>query len=386
MGDRVTFSKEDRDLFERLVVALERQAAPKSWVARNATPISVIFSMVGIVASILYSYLQLQESSEQFDKNLQASSRQFDRTMRENQYADIVDGLASSSVAVQVNSIRRLVQYVVEPRNFEDRDLQEQTAQNAAQTLASFIVDESEHPGSEGLSGYRDPQPVVVGRALDQLIKLTGAKRSSSSTDITFPDLAVDLSRGNFHGVNATRFAPKGPFLTVAADFRNATLTDWDLSGVPAPALGSAFFTCANMQKSNLGRADVSAADFTGANLQGADLSQVRNLTSAQLRGALIGPHTKLPPGVKVRGDGWGVTPEGDGFAPSLGCRHLRDSMTNLVPGSGYSSRLPCPGGPRQPFKVRLSHEERAALHLVCQLRIDLNRSRGQATTPVARG
>src|SRR5205823_768463 len=152
-----------------------------------------------------------------------------------------------------------------------------------------------------------------------------------------------------------TRFVPKGPFLTVAADFRASVLTDWDLSGVPSPALGSAFFTCANMQKSNLGTADVAAADFTGANLQGADLSQVRGLTSSQLRGALIGPRTKLPPGVRVPGDGWGVTPDGEAFVPSLACKHLRDMMTNLVPGSGYSSRLPCPGGPPQPFKVQLS-------------------------------
>ncbi len=350
------------DPFERLVAAIEQdlkaQRKPPSWWQRNGTAAAVFVSAAALCATVVLSQRQLNESSEQFEQ-----------TLRQNQYADIVNGLASSSVGVQVNSIRRLSQYVADPDNYAgDRPRQEEAAQNAAQTLAAFIEDESTIPNHEGLSDYRDPYPVVVSRAMRQLIELTTPPEDPRTTH--FPEVAIDLSRGNFHGVPAAGFEPEGPFLAVGADFRGATVTDWDLSAVDGPTLTSAFFTCANLQKSDLGTADVAATDFTGANLRGADLSGVQNLTSDQLAGALVGEETLLPPGIEEPPQpGWGITQYGETFRPSSRCRHLMDRMTNLLAGSGYSSRIPCPKDSRSRWTIRLSDAEQSVLERVCRLR-----------------
>ena len=132
--------------------------------------------------------------------------------MSQNAYSDIVSGMASSSVGVQVSSIRSLVQHVRNPSNFDDNaTLQQQAASDAAQTLTAFIEDESTVPDHEGLTDFRDPQPVVVSRALDQLVELTGLRRGSEDSDeVRFPGADVDVSRGNFHGVYAPDFVPQG--------------------------------------------------------------------------------------------------------------------------------------------------------------------------------
>ncbi len=345
---------------ERLVTAiqndLEEQRKPQKWLPRNATTISVLVSAGVLCATILFSLWQLNDSSQQFEQ-----------TLRRNQYAEIVNGLASSSIGVQVNSIRRLRQYVADPANYEDDPpRQQEAAENAAQTLAAFIEDESAIPNHEGLSDYRDPYPVVVSRAMRQLIDLTTPPDDPGAE--FFPDLAVDLSRGNFHGVPAASFEPEGSFRAVGADFRGATVTDWDLSAADSPTLASAFFTCANLQVSDLGTADVSAADFTGANLRGADLSEVQNLTQEQLRGALVGDETELPSDIEPPRRGWGITQVGETFEPSPRCRDLMDRMTNLLSGAGYSRRIPCPEERRR-WTIRLSQPEQLALERACRLR-----------------
>ncbi len=277
MAGRDGLSSEDHALLARLVEALERSLQQPSqrrgfW-ERYATPVTVALSAVGIGVTIWISQGQLNTSREQFDDNQQASAAQFERTLRQNQYSDIVGGRPALRSPYRSNSIRRLVQYVVEPKNFETTELQEQAAVNAAQTLAAFIEDESSETGREGLTDYRDPQPVVVGRAVDQLFELTGLAHDADDDTVSFPQLSVDLTRGNFHGVGVSDFAPSGSFLAIAADFRAATVTGWDLAAVEQPSLSSAFFTCANMQSSKFGTSNVAAADFTGANLRGADLS-----------------------------------------------------------------------------------------------------------------
>lgn len=353
----------DEDPFERLVTAIERdleeQRKPHPRWQQLLTPVTVALSAIGLGWTIWSSEQQSRGAAEQFDQ-----------TLRQNQYADIVNGLASPSVGVQVNSIRRLRQYVADPANYAGDAQQQEAAQNAAQTLAAFIEDESRIPGHEGLSDYRDPYPVVVSRAMRQLVELTTPPPESELDATHFPDVALDLSRGNFHGVPAAGFEPEGPFLAVAADFRGATVTDWDLTAVDEPTLASAFFTCANLQTSDLGTADVAGADFTGANLRGADLTWVRNLTSEQLSGALVGEETKLPPGVEAPPQpGWGIVQDGDTFRPSPRCRHLMDQMTHLLAGSGYSSRIPCPSDTQTRWTIRLSDAEQSALEQVCRLR-----------------
>jgi len=372
MGDGDRSGRMERRVraLEALAAAAQDQVAeqqkPKNWWERNGTPATVIVSAVAVCVTVGVAAWQNIRSTDQFEQ-----------TLRQNQYANIVDGLASSSVGVQVNSMRRMRQYVADPGNYEDDPAQQAAdAKNAAQTLAAFIEDESTIPNHEGLSDYRDPQPVVVSRAMRQLIDLTAPPAGEDGT--AFPHVAIDLSRGNFHGVAAAKFKPEGAFLAVAADFREATVTDWNLSAVPEPDLSNAFFTCANMQKSDLGTANVSGTDFTGANLRSADLTGVQNLTQKQLRGALVGPDTELPSDVEPPGRGWGIDKYGETFGASPRCRHLMDRMTNLLAGAGYSSRLPCPSRKPPRWAIRLSPPEQKALKRTCDLRTPLGRPKGQ--------
>ncbi|MFC4784334.1 pentapeptide repeat-containing protein [Nocardioides sp. MAHUQ-72] len=353
--------EEQRALLERLVAALERdveeRAKPKGAWERWATPATVVVGALAVCATVWGAQRQVSSSSDQFEQ-----------TVRQQQYSDIVDGLASTSVGVQVNSIRRLVHYVDEPENFDSAGMQQEAEVNAAQTLTAFIEDESTVPGHDGLTSFRDPQPVVVSRAMTQLMELTGRQQDG---DVEVPAIAVDVSRGNFHGVAISDFRPEGSFRAVAADFRGAAVAGWDLTHAPqAPDLRNAMFTCADLQTSNLGTADVSGTDFTGANLRGADLSMVQHLTSNQLAGVLTGPETRLPPQVDPPpGPAWGVRTRGEHFVASPACRFLMDRMTNLVPGAGFSSRLPCPAAAPSRWPVRLSPPEHAALDRVCRLR-----------------
>jgi len=348
-------------LLHRLVTALEDDAPRHSrferWgkaAAAFATPITIVLSAIGIVVTIFLTSAQLD-----------ASSHQFDRTWRQSQYSDIVDGLASSSVGVQVNSIRRLVQYVADKRNFENDDAQQAAAQNAAQTLAAFMTDESQLAGDDGLSNYRDPQPVVVSRAFTQLDDLLDTGLS----------VALDLSKGNFHGVYEPRLRPTSLFLVVGADFREATLSQLDLTRVPNAQLQDAFFTCSDLQGAKLGNADVSGADFTGANLGAANLSHVRGLTSAQLSGARVGPVTRLPKGVHGPPQpSWGVEDDAN-FGPTDACKKLVEAMTHLLAGTGYSDRLPCPAVHGSRWRVRLSWVEDDARQRVCSFRARMNHS-----------
>ena len=356
-------------LLHRLVTGLEADAPQQSriekWGKTWGTPSAIVASAVTIVVTIVLAAIQLHNSSEQFDRTVRQSSEQFDRTARQSQYSDIVAGLASSSVGVQVNSIRRLVQYVADEDNFEDDHAQEAAAQNAAQTLAAFITDESQLSGEAGLSNYRDPQPIVVSRAFTQLDDLLDTGLS----------VALDLSKGNFHGVYQPRLRPTSSFLIVGADFREATLKELDLTMVKSPQLQSAFFTCADLQSAKLGSANVSAADFTGANLGNADLSHVQGLTSAQLSGARVGPATELPKGVHAPPQpSWGVEDDAN-FGPTDACKKLVEGMTHVLAGTGYADRLPCTHADRSPWPVRLSSVEDDARQRVCTFRDRMNHS-----------
>ena len=139
-----------------------------------------------------------------------------------------------------------------------------------------------------------------------------------------------------------------------------------------SPRLSSAFFTCADLQQSDLGEADVTASDFTGANLRGADLSKVTGLTSEQLGGALIGPETDLPQNVQAPPQpGWGIVQNGDAFSPVPCLPFLVDRMTDLLPGSGYSSRLPC-GDDRSQWPVRLEPSSKPRCTAYASYALDL--------------
>jgi hypothetical protein len=81
----------------------------------------------------------------------------------------------------------------------------------------------------------------------------------------------------------------------MAADLSNARLEGADLGG-------------ANLTHANLDQADLRDARLDGATLSGAQLAQARNLTQAQLEGAVGDEHAALPAGL-VRPTGWHKAP-----------------------------------------------------------------------------
>jgi hypothetical protein len=198
-------------------------------------------------------------------------------------------------------------------------------ARDAIQVLTAFIEDLST-PTSNGLPDYLSPEPVVVSRAMTQLRKLT--------SDATLGVHTADISRANLHGISLPNYRPQGALLAVAADFRRANLHGLVLS-TDSNSFRRAFLTCTDLSGSTLVNADLQYADLSGADLRGADLGHTRNLTSAQLTGAMVNAHTVLPPGVTAATTRWGI------HAPK--CATSVNQMTGMIAGQGYDPELPCP-------------------------------------------
>lgn len=290
--------KSEHDLRER-EIDQNRRLANRSTVVSG---LSVLVATAAIVWSVLSTSANGREST------------------RQATYHDLISGLGSTSAAVQTGSMRTLVEYVRDEGNYAgDSAKQQRGAEDAMAILRSFIEDESIPVGRGGLADYQSPQPLVVPEAL-RSIKAIAENRA-------FRPIAVDVSRGNFHGVSFANFSPLGGFLAVGADFRRANLSHLDLEKHGAD-LRYAFFTCANLSDAKLGATSMMGTDLTGADLSGADLSNVTGLTTQQLHGATASKDTKLPKGVRISGNQWGST--------SSSCSTLVNHMTAMRAGQGF--------------------------------------------------
>ena len=279
---------------------------------------SVLLSAVALVTTVVMQERQSQRAAEQTRLNLQR-----------DEYAQIVSGLSSSSVAVQDSSMRRLVTYVQNPANYPSSEARAEGVANAIHTLTAFIIDESIRSRRRpGLNPYQNPQPIIVPRAMQRLTDLTSDPEGA---------VVVDVGGSDLHGATIRDWRPTAHVVASGADFRRATLSGLDLTAEQVPSsLNSAFFTCATLTDAKLGNANLAGADLTGADLTGANLSQVTGLEPEQLSGATITSTTWLPRGVSVpRSSGWGTT--------SDQCRTIVNDMTGMRGAQGYTSRLPCP-------------------------------------------
>jgi len=225
--------------------------------------------------------------------------------------------------------MRRLVDYTLSDSNFASNpSRQEQAFKLALNTLTAFIVDESLKDGSEGLSAYYDPQPIIVPRAMSALKELTSDPMSRSVADFSGADL---------HGASLRDFAPTTHVYAVNVDLRRATLSGLDLTkeGI-ASTLRSSFLTCASLVDAKFGQANLAGTDFTGADLSGADLSMATGLSPEQIRGATISSATRLATGMdSTPRAGWGLS--------SDQCYELVNKMTGMRGAQGYTPRIPCP-------------------------------------------
>ena len=161
-----------------------------------------------------------------------------------------------------------------------------------------------------------------------------------------FPDLAIDLSRGNFHGVPAASFEPEGSFRAVGADFRGATVTDWDLSAADESHPRERLLHV---------RQPAGVRPRYGRRL-GRRLHRGQPAGRRPVRGAephpgaaprcARGGRDRAPVGHRHRPGEAGASPRSARpSSPPPRCRDLMDRMTNLLSGAGYSRRDPVPGG-----------------------------------------
>lgn len=275
---------------------------------------------------MLSNFFTMVWSVTSFKDQTAMSGAQFTKTSKDAEYRSIVEGLASSSAAVQTSSMLALVQFVQGASNFDgDRHLQAQQATNAIQTLMAFI-EENSVDTSSGLTNYGSPQPIVLSRAMHRLREL-----------MQDPDLgenAADISRANLHGIYLPNFKPNGSLNAVGVDLRRAVLSGMDLTRLKSVNLSFGFLTCADLTRAHFGRTDLQGTDLAGADLSGADLSRVTHLAPGQVVGATTDVQTRLP-FPRTTQPGWGQA--------SAKCIQTVDRMSGMLFGQGYIKRLPCP-------------------------------------------
>lgn len=296
------------------------------WTAFLST-LTIVISLAALSATIIYQERQSRTSTEQFQESL-----------RRDEYGQIVAGLSSSSAAVQDSSMRRLVAYVQRRDNYSNDAAQQEGVENAIQTLAAFIADESVSREQTGLSLYQNPQPIIVPRAMQRLKQLASSELGT---------VVVDVSRADLHGAYLPEFRPSAHILATGADFRRANLSSLNLEADRSPSsLNSAFFTCANLSNARLGAANLAGTDLTGADLSGADLSRVTGLEYSQMHGVTISESTRLPSSVSIR--------PRRGWIDSDRCYTLVNSMTGMRGAQGYFSSLPCPPKLKEARKMEI--------------------------------
>ena len=284
--------------------------------------IAAFLSLVTIIVSA-FAIVRTLDNNEQ---QLRQSTTEFEVSSRDNHYNQIISGLQSSAAAVQANSMRLLTEFIEDEENYESDLDRHEGVTNGIQILTAFIEDNSTDPDKPGLSNYQSPVPIILSRAMARLRAVLENEKLGVNR--------ADISRANMHGISLPDFEPRGTLLAVAADFRRASLRDLDLSAASAE-LTAAFFTCSDLTAARFGEANVNNADFSGAILSGADLSQVKELESEQLNGAVIDNATKLPPGV--------TPPTSWGENRGEHCYYLVNEMTGMRGSQGYSDLVPCP-------------------------------------------
>jgi hypothetical protein len=226
---------------------------------------------------------------------------------------------------VQINSIRRLGDFVSDRGKYVNGTAQQGGVTTAVQTLAAFVKEKT-HSTADGLAKWNKPPPASVGSALRTLRLLAGNPQLGARS--------FDISQVDVHGdPNLQEFRPTNSVFATGADLRRTNLTMVDFSGVLV-TLRRAFLTCATLKDAKLGAADLEFADLSGADLRGADLSKVQHLTARQLTGVTTDNATLLPPG---------VAPASAGSWDGGECSRVTVGMTGLHSGAGYDNATPCP-------------------------------------------
>jgi hypothetical protein len=254
---------------------------------RRTTAISTVLSALAIIASVCVATVQIVDA--QHEQSADAAQR-LRATLQAN-YDAMVQELGSSSYAVQLNAIRRLVQFVEDrhrenyPQNACDQWF---AAGNLAQTLEEYITTTRDSDAAK--------------RTAQQLRLLT------SQGDVPAPPSGhADCNGGHDVSLNSVDLdyvdlsgwvlPPATHFGLYSVSLRGASLARLDLRRTGyVPSLQNSDLRCADLSDAQLGRADLRGTDLRGADLRGADLSATTGLDSInQLAGASVNARTKLP-------------------------------------------------------------------------------------------
>jgi hypothetical protein len=294
------------------------------------------------IAGVIVTVWQVREAKNQFLTSSASGA-----------YTDILNGLSSTSPAVQVDAVARLVRFVTVDSSRTSSVDQSYQAKSLQQTLVTFIRAESSVPAT-GLVDYdqHPPQWDVAAIAAKQLEQLLAYLHGRSAVDSIFRGSAqsyaissIELDHVDLHGFNQA-----GLTVDVSTDLDGADLREAQLSGIRVTAplnLEQADLTCADLNGSSdrpasLGSADLAYADLTGANLSSLDLRSVQNLTPQEVQHTVFDQRTKWP---RYYWQGRQrlsfVPPRPDDAMQNnrLECTYLIQHMTGMRAGQGYQSR-----------------------------------------------
>lgn len=226
-------------------------------------------------------------------------------------FAKAVEQLSSDKVHVRFGGIYSLEQLT---QNAPDEQWK------IMEVLTAFIREESPAESQElkpsptdvqaalTVIGRRDvqkekpPSPVirrVINLSSSNLAQAALFACSLQKADLSNSDLrevsftAVKLNGAKLQKINLTKARIAGGDMS-GCNLSNATLREAEIGG---SSLKNADFSQANLRGARLTRLDISGAKLDGAELLGADLSQVRNLTVAQIENAYL-CKTSLPKGM----------------------------------------------------------------------------------------
>jgi hypothetical protein len=250
---------------------------------------------VGLIAGLIFTFAQFQESHNNFLKQEQQAQALREIQLRDQvnkQFSDGIVQLGSREIAVRIGGIINL-ERVIELSDIITPSGNPYRAR-IIQLLASFSRTPHGEPSSRGddslvvpldneiamrvILRYLDPpRPNVAQRLILRGVVLT------STNFEEFRSARIDFTEAKFAKAVLSR-ADLSNSRMEGADLSGAVLNNSDLSGV---RLHRAKLSGARLVEANLSGADLSEADLSGADLTSSDLTGA-NFADARVDGAVL--------------------------------------------------------------------------------------------------
>ena len=246
------------------------------------------------VASLIFTIKHTADVQNDTANRAETIAQEAHFTAAQANYDTMVNSLSSPSEAVQVLSVRRLVQFVLDSSNYRAGNCDRyHSVDTLIQTIESIV---QARATSYTLKSFKDVGVAdLTLRVTRQLVVLTNHV-GDVSLGCVDKELATFLSHEDLHGVDLENWRPQtsSSFTIEYSDLRRTNLSKLDLTNAEG-GLTDSKLTCANLSFANFGKSNLNLTDLNGANLSGANLSEVTGLTQQQLNHATTNSDTKLP-------------------------------------------------------------------------------------------